>query len=426
MHIQILELTNFQSHSHTKIDFDKGLNIIFGESDQGKSSIIRALRFIFYNRPAGGDFIKNGETFTEISLTLENGIKVTRIKNQKGINRYILIKDGKKTPYDNFGTDVPTEIKEALGIDKAKFDKNTSVELNLAQQLDPPFLLSETGSTGAKFIGKLSGIDLADIAIQDLNKDIRNIGIEKRNSESKIKELTYHLETYKDLPVVKEKIEKIETLLKECKEISDKLTQLYKLNQQTIRFKEEKTSNQWLLAKYKNIPDFTPIENIQKKLENRFQLDEKYKLNKYLQKQCKDSLQKFDNIPEFSPIENLQTKLERRIGLSRLHRINKGKQIKISTLLKSYSDLPDISPIKENYAKFSAMIIIQQKIQRLDKRKTALLMHANNINFLFENTVKEYRIILEEAKICPLCGGKLSENRIKTIIGEIYSSAKNN
>lgn len=417
MYIQTLELTNFQSHSHTKIDFDKGLNTIFGESDQGKTSIIRALRFVFYNRPAGADFIRNEENFTDITVTLDNGNKISRIKNRKGLNRYILFKDNKKTVYDNFGTDVPAEIKEALGIDKANFDKNTSIELNLAQQLDPPFLLSETGSTGAKFIGKLSGIDLADTAIQDLNKDIRNIGIEKRNSESKIKELIYRLEAYKDLPSIKEKIEKIEILLKDIKKTSEKLTQLHVLNQRTIHYREEKVGNQRLLEKYKNIPDFAPIENIQKKLESYIILSKKYTSCILLQEKCKISLHKLDDIPEFSPIENLQTKLEKHIRFLNLYKINKEKSRKVSIVLESYSDLPDIAPIIETYEKISAMAMTQSKAQKLNKRKEELLSSINHIDFVFTNTVKEYKVILEEAKICPTCGSNLSDNRIKNIIG---------
>lgn len=426
MYIKTLELTNFQSHSHTKIDFSKGLNLIFGESDQGKTSIIRALRFVFYNRPAGADFIKNEENFTDITITLDNGNKISRIKNKKGLNRYILFKDNKKTVYDNFGIDVPAEIKEALGIDKANFDKNTSVELNLAQQLDPPFLLSETGSTGAKFIGKLSGIDLADTAIQDLNKDIRNIGIEKRNSESKIKELIYRLEAYKDLPFIKEKMNTIEVLLKDFKKASENLNKLHSLSQRINKFKEEKIYNQWILNKYKNIPDFMPIENIQKKIENYIILSKKYTSCISLQEKCKIFLHRLDSIPEFFPIENLQTKLGTHTKLLNLYQINKERQNVISILLKTFSNLPDIVPVEKIYERLSVLTTIHFKMQKLNKRKEELLLSINQINFAFETTVKEYRVILEEAKICPTCGSNLSENRIKTIIGEIVSFTKNN
>ena len=37
-----LILKNFQSHSDSELEFDKGINVICGNSDSGKSSIIRS------------------------------------------------------------------------------------------------------------------------------------------------------------------------------------------------------------------------------------------------------------------------------------------------------------------------------------------------------------------------------------------------
>jgi len=54
--IRSLEIENFQSHELTKLDLHKGLNVIVGPSDQGKSALIRALRWLCYNEPKGTDF----------------------------------------------------------------------------------------------------------------------------------------------------------------------------------------------------------------------------------------------------------------------------------------------------------------------------------------------------------------------------------
>ena len=51
-----LHLINFQSHLNTVIELHPGLNILVGESDQGKTAIIRALRWLFYNEPRGTGF----------------------------------------------------------------------------------------------------------------------------------------------------------------------------------------------------------------------------------------------------------------------------------------------------------------------------------------------------------------------------------
>ena len=58
--ISSLTLENFQSHKESKIVFDKGLTVIIGQTDQGKSAIIRALKWVLYNEPRGTDFITAG------------------------------------------------------------------------------------------------------------------------------------------------------------------------------------------------------------------------------------------------------------------------------------------------------------------------------------------------------------------------------
>ena len=42
-YLKTVILENFQSHKHTSIEFNEGLNVILGPSDSGKSAIIREL-----------------------------------------------------------------------------------------------------------------------------------------------------------------------------------------------------------------------------------------------------------------------------------------------------------------------------------------------------------------------------------------------
>lgn len=40
-----LLIENFQSHSRSEFDFGKGLTVIIGPSDNGKSAVLRAMRW---------------------------------------------------------------------------------------------------------------------------------------------------------------------------------------------------------------------------------------------------------------------------------------------------------------------------------------------------------------------------------------------
>lgn len=65
-YIKSIEIENFQSHKYSKLDFSERLNVIVGPSDNGKSAIIRALKWVLFNEPKGTDFI----TFEKIFVKL--------------------------------------------------------------------------------------------------------------------------------------------------------------------------------------------------------------------------------------------------------------------------------------------------------------------------------------------------------------------
>ena len=70
MKFKTLHLKDYQAHKDTTINFTQGLNIIIGESDMGKSSILRALRKLVRDVPAGKDHINKDATSMKLSLTV--------------------------------------------------------------------------------------------------------------------------------------------------------------------------------------------------------------------------------------------------------------------------------------------------------------------------------------------------------------------
>ena len=94
-----IEIKNFQSHKNTVLEFDKGVNVICGESDNGKSAVIRAIRWVVENYPQGTDKINSNwnEDFKEplsVKLYTEKGY-VERIRDKKR-NGYNICKNGEK------------------------------------------------------------------------------------------------------------------------------------------------------------------------------------------------------------------------------------------------------------------------------------------------------------------------------------------
>ncbi|AYO30533.1 hypothetical protein D2962_07770 [Biomaibacter acetigenes] len=94
-YIKSIKLVNFQSHKNTEISLDEGLTVILGPTDQGKSAIIRALKWVLYNEPRGTDFITVGCKYCRVTLEMSNGTVIIRERDGNK-NRYILRKDGQE------------------------------------------------------------------------------------------------------------------------------------------------------------------------------------------------------------------------------------------------------------------------------------------------------------------------------------------
>ena len=110
-----LILKNVQKHSHLIINFVDGINIIHGSSDCGKSCVIRAIRFLYYNEQPRKEAIRKEDSKkTIVKGIFDNGITIERIKSNT-VNAYILTIPGKDPErFDAIGKNVPERIKEIL------------------------------------------------------------------------------------------------------------------------------------------------------------------------------------------------------------------------------------------------------------------------------------------------------------------------
>lgn len=150
-----IRITNFQCHRDLTLDLGRS-TILQGGSDHGKTAVLRALYWVFYNEPRGTDYVSTwackktsqGITFhpgeyTEVMVVVD-GHTITRLRSNE-FNGYIL--DGVK--YEALRGDVPAEITAALNIS----------EVSVQKQLDPPFLLSMTPGEAATFLNKLANLE---------------------------------------------------------------------------------------------------------------------------------------------------------------------------------------------------------------------------------------------------------------------------
>lgn len=152
--INSVKIKNFLSHKKTFIKFSKGLNVICGKSEAGKSSVGRAINWVVNNRPLGNSYHSHWNSNTSVTLSL-NKNKVKRVKTKTKNNYYL---NGSK--FTAFGSKTPDEIKRALRIS----------EINIQKQFTLPFLFSLSDGEVSRYINKLANIESIDRYISGINK----------------------------------------------------------------------------------------------------------------------------------------------------------------------------------------------------------------------------------------------------------------
>ncbi|MEK4879363.1 hypothetical protein [Paenibacillus sp. FSL R5-0908] len=220
--ITAVEVWGFESHVSTQYELAPGLTVITGPSDGGKTSgTLRAFRWLAKGEPSGEEFlhtIRNsaGEILQQaeeagVRVTLDNGVEITKTR-RKGKTKYWVT--GYDEPFEK--AEVPEAVKEALGIRSTIYGRDAQgkpeldFDLNFAYQLDPPFIISQPGSVGAKVLGKLAGTEAIDQALKSVAKDTYAARNEKAAADKEYERKVMQLLDYQDLEDLSKQIEAVE------------------------------------------------------------------------------------------------------------------------------------------------------------------------------------------------------------------------
>ncbi|MFA5934986.1 MAG: AAA family ATPase [Candidatus Paceibacterota bacterium] len=194
--IQSIEISNFQSHKQTELIFDPGLNIIVGSSDAGKSAVLRALRWVIWNRPSGDSLRSYWGGKTSVKATFNNG----SIERSKDKAEEYIIND--KTSLKAFGLSIPDEVSALHNL----------TEINVQGQMDSSYLLSSTPGEIAAHFNKVAGLDKIDRAQQNVEKEIRSLTSDIKYKTAEQEKLNTQLESFEYLEKYEIKLEILEEM----------------------------------------------------------------------------------------------------------------------------------------------------------------------------------------------------------------------
>ncbi|RKD26805.1 hypothetical protein BEP19_16545 [Ammoniphilus oxalaticus] len=232
--IQRVIIEDFQSHRYTEMELAAGFNVITGPSDQGKTAILRAIRWVLYNEPRGLDFIRVGATRAKVTLVMTDGTSVIRERSSSRNLYTVMIPGEEEQRFEGFGMRVPQEVIKATGVSPVKIDEDHRVALNIGMQLAPPFLLDSNGAFKAKAIGRLNGVHLLDHAHRTTSSELSSKQIEQRRLQADLEKVNEQLETYTELADWQRHLERAEENVSSLKQLEQRVVDLRQLEAQRL------------------------------------------------------------------------------------------------------------------------------------------------------------------------------------------------
>lgn len=257
--IKSITLENFQSHVKTVIKPAPAgkLTVIVGPSDSGKTSIIRALRWLFYNTPQGMDFINVKAGAARIATEYADGRQVVRERHRRNYNRY----EASEQKFEGFGSGVPLEVQEATGIRPVMIG-DMELNLNLAEQLDGPFLgKSVSAGVRAKVLGKLAGTEEIDYAQKQLNTDLYRQRQEEKSLTAEITGLEEQIKEFDYLPALAERIARLENLAAQIKTALERREKLLYTEKKLRQVDEQIWEADVIIRRWRNVEAATRTAN---------------------------------------------------------------------------------------------------------------------------------------------------------------------
>ncbi len=252
MYLNRLELKNWKNINNLQLDFKKGINLIFGRNEIGKSTIIEALQFAFFKD--AGTQVKEVKEVIPWGTSLKGEVKVyftiSSNKNYavyksfpKGESQLFLITDeNKEVELHNTHKKVQEELYNLLNIKEEKSGLFNLLWINQGESLDL-FFKKNPLKNDNEFNTALKDIIKKNVISREA-EEFYNFLLKEHNfiftSSDKVKKNSDILRLQISVHDLKESIEEINNKLNIIEEKNQKTTQLKNLIQiQDVKIKKE-------------------------------------------------------------------------------------------------------------------------------------------------------------------------------------------
>lgn len=427
-----VELYNFQSHKKTIIDKFGDFNVFLGPTDSGKSAIIRAIKWCLYNYPDGNEFIRQGESFAEVTVHFNDGTAIKRRKSKKE-NRYELFKDNESVLIlESFGQGPVQEVVNFHGMREVDFFGRKQ-SLNICDQLSMPFFIANSPIERASMIGQLGKTDIIDRAVRNVVSETREKKSELKSYKEQLEEKNEDLKSYSNLPIAEINLQKME----EC---IDVISSKIKAVEELSSLKEKIVNTELKCLKMSEITKFkdevntaiTGVENLVILNSKLVQLSNN-RAALFVNMKRKEDLDKIIGQVSINDIDNSIAGIEMLIDKIRLSCNVENLKNKITFQRKRVAEAKDkaeslkgkskevdnaINSIEIQQGKLTDYMRMQNKIvnikENIERKKKGEAM-IEDLKTKYNLAFTMYEKALVDSKTCPFCMSEISADKLEVI-----------
>lgn len=191
--IGCVRIRNVRSYEEAKVDLTPGLNVIIGESDSGKSNLVRNLRSLVFNDSSAEAFRRIGMppgdaarievnvcSTSSLSPSFDVGLMKGKDVNEYDVCEYTGVvtdsgqQEVRREVFKNVGRGVPPHVSGILGLGSRTLG-GEEVDLHFITQRGSTLLIDDSEGRTAKIIGAVSGIEALIGAIKTATVDRREV-----------------------------------------------------------------------------------------------------------------------------------------------------------------------------------------------------------------------------------------------------------
>jgi exonuclease SbcC len=445
--IASVEIHNFQSHADTVAVFSPGLNIIVGESNNGKTSIFRAIKWVTDNTPLGNDFIMTGQNECWVKITYSDGSFIQRYRTVKDSGYYNIHYFDDTTgqwedrQYQGFTNNIPIEVANVHQMPKVFVTKDIETHLNMMDQLEGPFLVTESQAQKAAAIGRITGTNIVDDAIKECSQEIMNLKRDNKKKATDIIDIESKLSMLPSVSTIDRYTKYISAITKSGEELANFLGNLNFLSLEKQNIETSLQNSQDKINNLRNVLDIKldveEAEELSSKITTLIDIKQAYEAevaliadyNNTINKcknvlSCKDKIAEAEgcitNINKVLPIRKEYNNTVDITGqLSVKIDVNSRAGVLYKSIVKYAMDLKDktekMVTMNDSYETLKHLSMeLSQTMEECATQKQI------NQDILHDTQEQLTSYILSQGK-CPYCGQEITEGHVDNIIGSLSS-----